>query len=66
MFGSRVTLMFFLEGTAAVGGVWYLLLHAVEQGGIVPSFLHKVDVCAVFCYLAPLHQHHLVTLRQIL
>lgn len=44
----------------------HLLLHIAEEGGVVPLALHQLGVGAVLRDLPVPHQHHLVTLRQVL
>lgn len=44
----------------------HLLLHAVEEGGVVTCFSHQLSVAAVLGDLAVPHQDHIVTLGKVL
>lgn len=44
----------------------YLLLHAVEQGGVVTFLTDKLLMGAMLSNLAVLHQNNIIALRQIL
>lgn len=49
-----------------VGGGSYLLLDAGEERGVVAASAHQLGVGAVLRNLPVLHQHHRVTVRQVL